>query len=107
VELVKGNTKISRGPAAIKDSVKLLNDGKIVAIKGLGGFHLACDALNDNAVKILKERKGREEKPFALMADLETIKKYCEVSPEEERLVGSFRRPIVLLKKKRYPGDLR
>ncbi len=76
---------------AIKKTIELLKEGKIVAIKGLGGFHLACDALNDKAVKTLRSRKYREDKPFALMAkDLETMKKYCKVSSEEEKLLTSF-----------------
>lgn len=85
----------------IKEATKLLQRGKIVAIKGLGGFHLACDGLNDKAVKTLRGRKYREDKPFALMAkDLKTIKRYCEVSPKEEKLLLSWKSPIVLLKRK-------
>lgn len=78
----------------------LLRDGKIIAIKGLGGFHLACDAKNEAAVQNLRQRKYREDKPFALMAgDLETIRKYCGVNDLEEKLIESEKRPIVLLKK--------
>ncbi len=92
---------LETGKDAIKKTVELLKRGKIVAIKGLGGFHLACDALSDKAVKTLRSRKYREDKPFALMAkDLKTIKRYCEVSPEEEKLLLSWKCPIVLLKKK-------
>jgi len=91
----------SSGVRAIKETVKLLKKGKIVAIKGLGGFHLACDALNEEAVRNLRQRKYRENKPFALMArDLEIAKKFCQVSPEEEELLLSVKRPVVLLKKK-------
>ena len=65
------------GVEAIKQTIQLLKAGKIVAIKGLGGFHLACDATNELAVKALRSRKYREDKPFALMAkDLSTIRKY-------------------------------
>ncbi|MDD5454880.1 MAG: carbamoyltransferase HypF [Candidatus Ratteibacteria bacterium] len=100
----------SKGIKAIEKTTKLLKEGKIVAIKGLGGFHLACDALNDKAVKTLRSRKYREDKPFALMAkDLKTIKKYCEVSPEEEKFLLSWKSPIVLLKRKSntpYPVSL-
>jgi len=86
---------------AIKKTARLLKKGKIVAIKGLGGFHLACDGLNDKAVRTLRSRKYREDKPFALMAkDLKTIREYCEVSPEEEKLLLSWKSPIVLLKRK-------
>ncbi|HIE44219.1 MAG TPA: carbamoyltransferase HypF, partial [Candidatus Omnitrophica bacterium] len=93
--------KLCGGRGAIERTIQLLNMGKIVAIKGLGGFHLACDALNDEAVKTLRSRKYREDKPFALMAkDLRIVKKYCEVSSEEEELLSSFRSPIVLLRKR-------
>lgn len=72
--------------------------GEIVAIKGLGGFHLACDALNADAVAELRRRKHREAKPFALMVpDLATARQLCEVSDAEAELLQSRRRPIVLL----------
>lgn len=78
-----------------------MKQGKIVAVKGVGGFHLACDALNAKAVAELRSRKGRENKPFALMVpDLEWLGSVCDVSPEEERLLCSRERPIVLLKQK-------
>jgi len=93
-----------RGVEAIKQTIQLLKAGKIVAIKGLGGFHLACDATNELAVKVLRGRKYREDKPFALMAkDLSTIRKYCEVSPEEEQLLRSPKAPIVLLRRRSDP----
>jgi hydrogenase maturation protein HypF len=82
-------------------AIKLLKDGGIVAIKGLGGFHIACDATNKEAVERLRERKRRSNKPFALMSpDMETIKKFCYVSDEEALILSSHQRPIVLLKKK-------
>jgi hydrogenase maturation protein HypF len=75
-----------------------LAQGAILAIKGLGGYHLACDALDSAAVARLRVRKQREAKPFALMApDLETIQRLCSVNPDEEALLESRRRPIVLL----------
>ena len=80
---------------------QLLSGGMIIAIKGLGGFHLTCDALNADAVERLRERKYREEKPFALMAiSLDVVGKFCFVSEAEEKLLLSERRPIVLLTKK-------
>jgi hydrogenase maturation protein HypF len=80
---------------------ELLADGKIIAIKGLGGFHLACDALNADAVRRLRERKYREDKPYALMAaTTETIERYCHVSELEKQLLTSRERPIVLLDKR-------
>jgi hydrogenase maturation protein HypF len=80
------------------EAIRLLMEGKVVAIKGIGGFHLACDALNERAVRVLRERKGREEKPFAvMMPDLETVRQYCQVSRAEEELLMSPVAPIALL----------
>ena len=85
----------------IRCTRRLLLEGKIVAIKGLGGFHLACDGLNSDAVGRLRQRKYREDKPFALMADsVNVAKDYCIVSQAEEDLLRSERRPIVLLARK-------
>lgn len=84
----------------ILKSVEMLMAGQILGIKGIGGFHLACDALNEEAVKTLRDRKGRAEKPFAVMAaNLDTVKKYCAVSPIEEQLLTSAVSPIVLMEK--------
>jgi hydrogenase maturation protein HypF len=82
---------------SIRDAVKLLNSGRILAVKGLGGYFLACDAANAVTVAALRERKFRKEKPFALMArDLEVARDLVELSPEAERLLTSTARPIVL-----------
>ncbi len=79
----------------------LLQKGEIVAIKGLGGIHLACDATQEAAVQKLRQRKRRYDKPFALMArDVAVIAEYCVVSPEEKELLISPAGPIVLLQKK-------
>ena len=84
----------------IQSAVKMLEDGKIVAVKGLGGFHLAVDPRNHEAVKLLRLRKKRRGKPFALMIkDLETVKKFCSISERDEALLGFFERPIVLLER--------
>jgi len=86
---------------AIDKAIEYIKDGKIVAIKGLGGFHIACDAKNKNAVKNLRERKGRDEKPFALMMkDVDVVKCYCYADEDEIKILNSYKRPIVLLKKK-------
>lgn len=83
----------------IKETARLLKNGYIVAIKGLGGFHLSCDATNSKSVRLLRERKKRGYKPFAIMMkDIETVKNYCYLSPEEEKLLLSPQAPIVLLK---------
>jgi hydrogenase maturation protein HypF len=85
---------------ALQMAVKALKEGKILAVKGVGGYHLLCDARNDKAVQELRLRKKREEKPLALMAPgLEWVKKNCEVSPEEEKLLVSPQAPILLLKR--------
>jgi len=83
--------------ASIRKAAHLLNSGSIVAVKGLGGYHLACDALNPTAVAKLRERKFRKEKPFAVMAkDLEVARNLMELSHEAETLLTSGSRPIVL-----------
>jgi len=82
----------------VRRAAELLADGKIVAVKGLGGYHLACDARNASAVAALRERKYRKEKPFALMvSDLATARSIAIISAEAETLLSSVARPIVLL----------
>lgn len=79
----------------------LLRQGEVVAIKGLGGFHLACDAANDAAVCGLRQRKRRSGKAFAVMArDLETAEHLCEVTEADQDLLVSARRPIVLMRRR-------
>ena len=92
----RGNLVTESNPIAAAS--QFLKEGKIVAIKGLGGFLLACDATNDTAVKTLRQRKKRPSKPFAIMvATLEEAKRHCYVSPEEEELLTSPQSPIVLM----------
>ena len=91
---------ISEGVDAVIAAQRVLSDGQIAAIKGVGGFHLACDAANNAAVSVLRERKNRVEKPFAVMAkDLATAKRFVEISDAEAELLESRAKPIVLLKK--------
>jgi len=86
----------------ILTTIELLKKGYIIAIKGIGGHHLACDATNKRAVSVLRKRKYREDKPFALMArDLKTIRRFCYLNLSEIELLQSVQRPIVLLKKKK------
>ncbi|MGI8787127.1 MAG: carbamoyltransferase HypF [Pyrinomonadaceae bacterium] len=88
-------------PEAIIQAKRLLENGKILAVKGIGGFHLVCDATNEAAVETLRRRKYREDKPFALMANsVEVVEKYCFVSEAEKGLLTSKEHPIVLLEKK-------
>jgi hydrogenase maturation protein HypF len=87
---------------AIRRAAELIHEGKIVAVKGLGGFHLACDATNEAAVAEMRRRKLREEKPFAIMAPtMDAVGGFAEVRPEDARVLESLERPIVLLPKKR------
>jgi hydrogenase maturation protein HypF len=84
--------------AMIRAVRRLLAEGQIVAIKGLGGFHLACDAANDGAVRRLRERKRRSDKPFALMVSgLAAAERICVIPDAECKLLESTRRPIVVL----------
>ena len=107
----------SCGPAyRYKDSFKSLNNiklilqevsvqiasGRTVAIKGLGGYHLMCDALNDSAVSELRQKKQRDSKPFAVMfRDITSAQKYCYIDEEEEKEMKSWRRPILIMKEKK------
>ncbi|MCL4476791.1 MAG: Sua5/YciO/YrdC/YwlC family protein, partial [Nitrospirae bacterium] len=101
LRVTRDELRVTQGGSAIEETINLLKRGAIIAVKGLGGFHIACDATNSEAVKRLRERKRKSNKPFGLMApDLETVRKFCEVSEEEEKLLLSGRRPIVLLRKR-------
>lgn len=81
-----------------------LKAGKIIAVKGLGGMHLACRCDDEDLVRALRQRKQRDEKPFALMCrDVDCVRRICRLSAEEEKILTGFRRPIVLLEKRR-PG---
>ncbi len=96
-------SRIAEKADAIQATQALLAQGKIIAIKGLGGFHLACDALNLESVAELRRRKLRVDKPFALMMlNVETVKKHCFVSEAEQVILESRQRPIILLRRK--PG---
>ena len=87
--------------AAIARAAALLREGKIVAIKGIGGFHLAVDALNEGAVVRLRQRKRRQAKPFAMMAaDAATVGRYAAVDDISQKLLESPQRPIVLVEKR-------
>ncbi|MGD2027695.1 MAG: carbamoyltransferase HypF, partial [Anaerolineales bacterium] len=86
---------------ALQKARHLLKEGKILAIRGLGGFHLACDATNGEAVSELRKRKLRVGKPFALMLpSIQAIEKHCQISPSERDLIASRERPIVVVRKK-------
>lgn len=91
---------IAQSEDAIQQVQQLLLEGKVVAIKGLGGFHLACDATNPEAVAELRRRKLRVDKPFALMfANIEQLAQHCILGAPEQELIESPARPIVLLRR--------
>ena len=94
--------RLDNGAAVAGDPIghaaRLIKTGEIVAVKGTGGYQLACDATNGEAVARLRRLKRRDRKPFALMArDLDTIRRYCAVGAEEEQALTSVAAPIVLL----------
>lgn len=111
----------SCGPVyTYKDSLRSINEidvilqevsdqiasGKTIAIKGLGGYHLMCDALNSDAVDELRKRKQRDSKPFAVMfRDIASARTYCSIDEEEEKEMVSWRRPIIILKQKKMLSD--
>jgi len=99
VGLVDNQGNLVTESNSIAAASQLLKEGEIVAIKGLGGFLLACDATNDTVVKTLRQRKKRSSKPFAIMVtDIDEARRHCYVSPEEENLLTSPQSPIVLMR---------
>jgi hydrogenase maturation protein HypF len=108
LELLDGDGEAVPGDPLLI-SIELLRSGKIVALKSLGGFHLAVDATNEEAVKRLRERKHREEKPLALMvANMETVRSIAKLSKIEEEIVNARERPILLGHRRRdMPESLR
>lgn len=91
---------LATGQDAIEQAKEHIQNGSIIALKGVGGYHLVCDALQEKAVQTLRHRKGRPRKPLAIMAgSLETAKQYVHISHTEEELLLSPARPIVLLRK--------
>lgn len=99
--LLDGERKEVPVQDVISEACRLLKEGNIIAVKGLGGYHLACDAQNNDAVSRLRARKFREYKPFALMVkDIKTANEICFINEKEEQLLSGVKRPIVLLKKR-------
>lgn len=98
--------EVIEGDDAINLTKQAFANDQIIAVKGIGGFHLTCDARSDTALRILRERKGRVDKPFAIMVrDLEMAHQLAEINSAEAALLESPQRPIVLLKK-RLPSHL-
>ncbi|MCD4679639.1 MAG: carbamoyltransferase HypF [Bacteroidales bacterium] len=101
-ELITKNNRIHDPETILQTTCKLLEEGKIIAMKGLGGFHMACDALNEESVKKLRKSKNRDGKPFAVMfADIEKLKEFTQLNSAEELSIKSWRRPIILLHEKK------
>jgi hydrogenase maturation protein HypF len=90
----------------IAEAAQMLRDGKVLAIKGLGGFHLACDALNTRAVALLRTRKQRPSKPFALMATPEMIRRFGHLSEADAALLNDPAAPIVLIEAAKMPEGI-
>jgi hydrogenase maturation protein HypF len=87
----------------LRETAALIHAGKTVAIKGTGGYHLLCDALNEEAVRVLRRNKQRESRPFAVMfRDIESLRKYCYLDHEESAELTSWRRPIMILKQRKH-----
>ncbi len=100
-----GHELHARPEDPIARAARVLRGRAIVAMKGLGGYHLACDPFDEKAVRTLRGRKVRQDKPFALMAgDLAQVREICRISPEEEVLLTSPARPIVLLECRKNSG---
>lgn len=105
-ELFAENTRIHGTVPVVNKVAQLVQDGKTVAMKGVGGFHLACDATNEQAVSNLRASKHREGKPFAvMMKSVEVAEKYLQVTAEAKAELLSWRRPIVLLKQKQVCAE--
>ena len=105
VFLSKSNGELIKYEDPLTETIKLIKEGNIIAVKGLGGFNLSCDAKNEETIRLLRKRKKRPQKPFAvMMRDLEVVKKYCNLSKEEEAVLLSNKRPIVLLEKNKNYG---
>jgi hydrogenase maturation protein HypF len=101
--LDRSGASVSESQTALADVARALSNGSIVAVKGLGGYHLACLAAHEDAVAALRSRKRREDKPFALMAqDLDAARSLAELSTREEEILAGRERPIVVAR--RRPG---
>lgn len=101
VFFMKHNECTANDDNAVRASQKLLAEGGVLAVKGIGGIHLACNAMNPDAVQRLRLKKRRAEKPLAVMCrSLDAVCRICRITPEEEQILTSPARPIVLLAKK-------
>lgn len=107
LSLLRPAERVRHGADAVAEARRLLNAGAVIAVKGLGGYHLACDATDETAVATLRKRKDRGDKPFAIMVrDLATAELLAQVSPAEAALLDDPRRPVVLVRR-RASAELR
>jgi hydrogenase maturation protein HypF len=105
VQLLSADGELRDVTEPVREVALLLEKASIVAVKGLGGFHLACNAHSESAVNLLRERKRRVEKPFAIMfRRIEDLERYCHIDEAARKLLLSVERPIVLLPRKPDPG---
>lgn len=103
LKLIDKNNRhiINEGKNVINKTKKLLKEGKIIAIKGIGGFHLVCDGTNYKAIADLRKRKNRKTKPLALMMkDINEVNNYCFINEKEKKILNGSKKPILILKKK-------
>jgi hydrogenase maturation protein HypF len=104
--LKEGEREVTSIPEILTEVASAISRGNIIALKGQGGYHLVCDALQNESVLTLRARKGRDQKPFAvLFRDMEAVREYCYPDNHEESLLTSWRRPIVLLQQKKPLAD--
>lgn len=100
-QLTDGKRKTSELQVILDQISDIINSGKPVAVKGIGGYFLMCDALDNEAVKELRKRKHRDAKPFAVMfRDIDSVRKFCFIDNEEEKEILLWRRPVLILKQK-------
>ncbi|MBL4698565.1 MAG: carbamoyltransferase HypF [Phycisphaerales bacterium] len=105
--LVQNGTELAKGQAAIEQAATMLTNGSILAIKGIGGYHLACDAGNDKVINELRERKFRKEKPFAIMvSSIDKARCLVDMTDAHERVLSSIARPILLAPSKVHSDSL-
>jgi len=98
----KGSDYTDDYAVLLQKTIRLIEEGEVIAVKGVGGYHLVCDALNEKAVNKLREIKIRDSKPFAvLFADVETVNEFVVCNTAEKEILTSYRRPIVLLKQRK------
>ncbi len=101
ISILKNNGEELKVDSSIEFIKDVLKKGKIVAVKGIGGFHLVCNGLDSNAINTLRERKSRPSKPLAvMMKDIDTIRDYCYINEMEEKIILGNKKPILILKKK-------